>query len=369
MDADVIVVGARVAGSLLGSLLGSLGHRVFVLDRAEFPSDTLSTHFFRTPAFHAFARMGCLPGILNGAPHLTAYFNDLDGHTFTEPAEGPPESPFALCVRRVTLDQILVHRASATQNVTLAQRSRVTDLIEVDSRVIGVVWSDGAQEHRARARAVVGADGKGSFVASRLRPALEHAEPVGRAMYYAYFEGVQHQPGPAAEFHYRGDNLVYVFPSDGGLTLIAASVPISEFPAFRRNPEGSLLAEIQRRDALWPRVEQAHRVGKVLGSGSIPGRKRRPYGPGWALVGDAGWVMDPWSGQGIDQAATHALYLSEALHAFLGGEAAWDTAMAEYHRRRDEFTAKTYDRTCRYARDLTTLTRGALVKRGLLASN
>lgn len=366
MDAEVIIVGGRVAGSMLGSLLGRMGHQALVLDRAEFPSDTLSTHFFRTPALRALERMGCLPEVLGAAPRLTSYFNDLDGHVFTEPAEGPPESPFVLSVRRITLDQILVQQASATENVTFVQRARVRELIAEAGRVTGAVWSEGGRERQARARVVVGADGKGSFVASRVRPALEHAEPVRRAMYYAYYQGVEHQPGPAAEFHYRGDSLVYVFPSDGELTLIAASVPISEFPAFRRDPDGRLLAEIRRRDALWPRVAEARRVGKVLGSGSIPGRKLRPYGPGWALVGDAGWVMDPWSGLGIDHATTHAGYLAEALHAYLAGEADWDPAMAEYHRRRDESAARSYERTCRYGRDLSVLTRGALVKRGLI---
>jgi 2-polyprenyl-6-methoxyphenol hydroxylase-like FAD-dependent oxidoreductase len=368
VDADVIVVGARIAGSVLATLLGRLGHRALVLDRAQFPSDTLSTHFFRTPAFQAFERMGCLREVLDAAPRLTAYYSDLDGHVFTEPAEGPPESPFVLSERRITLDQILVRRASATENVTLAQRARVTDLIAEDGRVVGVRWSEGGRERQARARVVVGADGKGSFVASRVGSALEQEEPVRRAMYYAYFEGLEHRPRPAAEFHYRGDSLVYVFPSDEGLTLIAASVPIIEFPAFRRDPEGRLLAEIRRRDTLWPRAAEARRVGKVQGTGSIPGRKVRPYGAGWALVGDAGWVMDPWSGQGIDQASTHAVYLAEALHAHLSGEAEWETAMAGYHRRRDDFTSKTFDRTCRYARDLTVLTRGALMKRGLIPS-
>ena len=366
MDADVVVVGARIAGCVLASLLGRQGHRVLLLDRARFPSDTLSTHFFRTPAMQAFERMGCLPEVLQAAPHLTAYFNDLDGHVFTEPADGPPESPFALSVRRITLDEILVQRAAATQNVGLVQKARVTGLLEDDGRVIGVMWTDGVRERRAPARVVVGADGIGSLVAARVRPALEHAEPVRRAMYYAYFEGVEHQPGPAAEFHFRDDHLVYVFPSDGGLTLIAASVPISEFAAFRRDPEARLLEEIRRCGGLWPRVQEGRRVGKVLGTGSISGRKRTPFGAGWALVGDSGWVMDPWSGQGIDQAATHAVYLSEALHSWLSGEATWDAAMAEYHRRRDEFTGKTYDRTCAYGRDLRALTRGALVKRGLI---
>src|SRR3972149_2259049 len=251
MDTDIIVVGARVSGCVLASLLGRQGHRVLLLDRARFPSDTLSTHFFQTPAMQAFERIGCLPEVLRAAPRLTAYFNDLDGHIFTEPAEGPAESPFALSVRRITLDAILARQAAATENVSLLQGSRVTRLLADGGRVDGVAWTDGTREHRATARAVVGADGGGSYIAASVHPKLEHGEPVRRAMYYSYFEGLEQQPGPAAEFHFRGDHLVYVFPSDSGLTLIAASVPISEFASFRRDPAGRLLEEIRRRGSLW----------------------------------------------------------------------------------------------------------------------
>jgi len=58
MDYDVIIIGGRIAGSVLASLLGDRGHRVLVLDRATFPSDTLSTHFFRAPALRAFNEIG-----------------------------------------------------------------------------------------------------------------------------------------------------------------------------------------------------------------------------------------------------------------------------------------------------------------------
>jgi flavin-dependent dehydrogenase len=202
-------------------------------------------------------------------------------------------------------------------------------------------------------------------VAKELRPEAEHEEPVHRAMYYAYYRGVKPADGPAAEFHYRGDALVYCFPCDDGLTLVAASVPIARFGEFRRDPEGMLLEELRSMTALAPRLAGAERVGDVRGTGSIPGHLRVPFGKGWALVGDAGMVMDPWSGQGMDQASTHAVLLARRLGQFLSEETDWETAMGEYHRERNEFSLKTYHRTCRFALDLQPMTREALQRRGL----
>ena len=109
-----------------------------------------------------------------------------------------------------------------------------------------------------------------------------------------------------------------------------------------------------------------HREGPVRGTGSIPGYMRVPYGQGWALVGDAGLVMDPWSGQGIDQAATHAVYLAGRLGEFLDGGQAWQSAMSAYHEERNAFSQKTYRHTCKFGRDLRPMTHAALVKRGLV---
>jgi flavin-dependent dehydrogenase len=103
----------------------------------------------------------------------------------------------------------------------------------------------------------------------------------------------------------------------------------------------------------------------VRGTGSIPGYLRVPYGDGWVLVGDAGMVMDPWSGQGIDQASTHAVFLADSLGRFLSGETEWGSAMRDYHQKRNEFSLKTYHRTCTYGADLTPMTREALQRRGL----
>src|SRR3990172_8131555 len=107
MDYDAIIIGARVAGSVLGTLLGEQGHRVLLLDRAHFPSDTLSTHFFRAPALESFWRAGVLDDVKQTAPALVNEYNYLDGHVFSEPVDGPDGSGHHLCVRRITLDEIL----------------------------------------------------------------------------------------------------------------------------------------------------------------------------------------------------------------------------------------------------------------------
>jgi 2-polyprenyl-6-methoxyphenol hydroxylase-like FAD-dependent oxidoreductase len=93
---------------------------------------------------------------------------------------------------------------------------------------------------------------------------------------------------------------------------------------------------------------------------------RVPYGNGWALVGDAGMVMDPWSGQGIDQASTHAVYLARYIGEFLAGEQDWDSAMQAYHRERNAFSQKAYRRTHKFSKDVRPMTRAALERRGLI---
>ncbi len=363
---DAIIIGARVAGTVTAALLARHGHRVLLLDRAHFPSDTLSTHFFRAPALRAFQRMGVLDEVLAAAPHLATNYNVVDGIIFPEPVTEPEDFPFYLCVRRITLDDVLVRRARSVPGVDLHEGAKVDGLLREGEQIVGVKWIENGSRYEVRARSVIGADGIHSFVAREVGPQVEREEPVNRAMYYAYFRGVEQKDGPAAEFHYRGNHLAYVFPCDGGLTLTAISVPIDEFGNFKRDPEGQLLRELQAMSAFADRLAKAGREGPVRGTGSIPGYMRIPFGGGWALVGDAAMVMDPWSGQGIDQAGTHAVFLADELHAFLSGEKTWDQAMGGYHRKRNEFSEKTFTRTCTFGRDLRPMTRKALERRGLV---
>jgi 2-polyprenyl-6-methoxyphenol hydroxylase-like FAD-dependent oxidoreductase len=365
-DFDVIIVGARVAGSILATLLGEVGRRVLLLDRARFPSDTLSTHFFRAPTLRALKQIGVYEEVSAVAPHLRVNYNVVDGIVFPEPVDRPDDFPFYMCVRRITLDEILVRRARAVSGVELREAATAIRLIRDRDRVSGVAWKEAGGTGEVRARVVVGADGVHSFVAKEAGASAESTEPVHRAMYYAYFRGVAHAEGPAAEFHYRGNSLVYCFPCDGELTLLASSVPIALFGEFKRSPEQKFFDEIRSMSALVPRLSKAECEGDVRGTGTIPGYLRVPYGMGWAVVGDAGMIMDPWSGQGMDQASTHATILARRLNEYLDEKTDWQTAMQAYHRERNEFSVNTYHRTCRFAPDLRPMTREALHRRGLV---
>lgn len=355
MNFDVIIIGARVAGSVLATLLGQHGHHILILDKAAFPSDTLSTHFFRAPAFKVFERMGVFDQILQTAPKLVNRFNDTDGHVYTQTVDDSGNYNYYLCVRRITLDDFLTKRVQREPTVEFRQSATLDELIWDGGRIVGVRWREASRYFEAFARVVIGADGFYSQVAKQVKPIVELSEPVNRAMYYAYYQGLQSQDGPAAEFHFRGNHLVYVFPTDGGLTLIAASIPIIEFGEFRKEAERRLMAELEVLQMLAPRLLHAERVGPIKGAGNIPGYMRVPYGQGWALAGDAELVQDPWSGRGIDHSSTHAALLVDSLHAWLTDEMGWEQAMKQYHKGRNEFSLKAYQQTCKYSRDLSLL--------------
>jgi 2-polyprenyl-6-methoxyphenol hydroxylase-like FAD-dependent oxidoreductase len=367
MDFDVIIVGARVAGSALAALLGEKGYRVLLLEKARFPSDTLSTHFFRAPALRVFERLGVLDEVKSAAPPLTVLWNYIDGHVISDPVAAPePHLRFFLCERRLTLDWTLFQRVKREPNVEIRLGAHVKELIWQDGRVSGVRWTEESGMNEASARIVVGADGFYSTLAKALDPAFETQFPVQRCMYYTYFHGIEPlEEQSFAEHHFVGNTLTYVFPTDAELTLVALSAPISEFPSFKKEPLKQLRAHLESLPLLAPRLRKAEVTAEVRGAGNIPGYQRVPHGPGWALVGDSHQVMDPWSGMGIDHATTHAVLLADALERWLKDDATWDTAVNEYHTQARKWSEKAYRRTCAYAADLRLMTRARVERRKL----
>ena len=356
---DVIVVGARVAGSTLSALLGDKGISVLLLDRARFPSTTPSTHFFRGAGLvGVLDRLGVLDAVLGlGCPPLTREFFYDDGGA--EPAEGPPQDPgvagYCLSVRREPLDSILLNRARATGTVEFAEHAKVADLLWEGDRVAGVRLADG---RRAHAGLVVGADGRHSLVARKVRAALEHETPPCRALYYRYvsgFTGPDGAPPDAAEFSQLGDELAYIFPSDSGLTCVAVSVNLETFRRLREDFEPRFAERIARHAGLADRVATAEADGRVAGCGPERSHVRVPWGRGWALVGDAGIHQDPWSGLGMDMASVHATFLADAISDWLQGPADERTAFAGYHERRNAHALDAYNETVTLAADLSAL--------------
>ena len=220
----------------------------------------------------------------------------------------------------------------------------------------GVRLADG---RRAHAGLVVGADGRHSLVARKVRAALEHETPPCRALYYRYVSGFTGPDGAApdaAEFSQLGDELAYIFPSDSGLTCVAVSVNLETFRRLREDFEPRFAERIALHAGLADRVAAAKADGRIAGCGPERNHVRVPWGPGWALVGDAGIHQDPWSGLGMDMASVHATFLADAIADWLYGPADERTAFAGYHERRNEHALDAYNETVTLAADLSALT-------------
>jgi flavin-dependent dehydrogenase len=349
---DVAIVGARIAGATLAALLGDAGYRVLLIDRAAFPSATLSTHFFR--GAHAVAvlqRLGVLDEVLAlDCPPLTRQYMYSNG--LPEPAVGPPQDPgtigYALSVRRESLDHILVRRAAAVPTVEVMERTRATELLYDDGRVTGLRLSGSDGDRTVRARIVVGADGRHSFVARSVKPTAELSHPPFRAAYYCYvsnFPGPEGRPSDGPEFSMLGSEIAYVFPSDAGVTCVALTIDLNEYPAFRARAESAFREHIASHQGLAERFAAATWESRLLACGPEPNWVRKPIGPGWALAGDAGIHQDPWSGHGIDMATVHATFLAESISDWFSGTASEDDALATYHQRRNAHGLDAYYQT------------------------
>jgi menaquinone-9 beta-reductase len=363
LDCDVLVIGSRIAGSTLAALLGAAGHEVVLIDRARFPSPTVSTHFFRgAGGVAALRHLGVLDDVLAlGAPKLSCQYDYIEGQRapIVNPPQDPGELGFCLSVRREPLDDVLVRRATREPMVRVLDRTRLAELQRHDHRVTGAMLAREGESLEVRARFTVGADGRHSAVAKAVGAELEISDAPTRALFYQYVRGFPSPgPDPGAEFSVRGDEIAYVFPSDDAVTCVAASVNLATFAAIRPSLTTSFPQVIARHPGLRDRFAAATPISKVLGCGPEPHYVRRPFGDGWALVGDSSIHQDPWTGVGIDFAATHAIFLADALIEALKARGGSAGALQNYRHRRNEHALSTYRETNDLAKDLRQLTSG-----------
>lgn len=358
---DVAIVGARVAGSITAALLGDAGYRVVMVDGASFPSDTISTHFFRGAGLGSMlVRLGLLDAALAlGSPPLTRQY--LYGGSDPTPMVGDPQDPgalgYGLSVRRLPLDGLLVDRARVGRSVEIRERTVARELIVEQGRVRGVVVEHDGRRETLRANLTVGADGRGSAVARWLDATVERREPATRALYFRYLTGFRGPGGSwdGPEFSVVGDEMAYVFPSDENVACLAVSVSLDVFKSFRQSPESAFDDRIGRHPGIAPRYRASVPISRVLGTGPKDAIVRRPIGSGWALVGDAGLHQDPWSGLGMDNAGIHAGFLAAAIDDWLSGRSTEASAFATYHRQRDDHAMDGFESTAREGRDLSAL--------------
>ena len=343
---DAIVVGARCAGSPTGMLLARKGYRALVVDRATFPSDTISTHLVHPPGVASLRRWGLLDQLVaSGCPPIDTYAFDFGPFTISG-APGNEEEPLSYGPRRTVLDHLLVEAASEA-GVEVREGFSVDEVIFEDGRVTGIRGhGQGGRTVTEHARIVVGADGRNSLVARATKPDQYHEKPQLMSGYYSYWSGLP--MNGRFETYIRPDRAFAAWPTNDDLTLVVGGWPYSEFEANKRDIEGNYLKMMELVPSFADRLRSATREERIVGT-AVPNFFREPYGPGWALVGDAGYNKDFITAQGIHDAFRDAELCAEALDATFSEARTFEAAMAHYQSTRDQQVLPMYEFTTQLA--------------------
>jgi flavin-dependent dehydrogenase len=323
-DYDVIVVGTRIAGSSTALLLAHKGYRVLA------------------PGVAALRRWGLLDRLAaTGCPPIRRYSFDFGPCTIRGAVPEVDGVREAYAPRRTVLDTMLVD-AARQAGVDVQTGFNVDGLLrDPDGRIRGI--RNGSAD--VRAGIVIGADGRNSRVAKTVRAAEYHPKPRVQYAFYSYFSGL---PVDGVENYIRARRGWGCAPTHDGLTMIIMGWPYAEARAFKADVPGNFARTIGLSASFAARFSRAHREAPFLG-GAVAGWLRKPYGDGWALVGDAGYNKDPITAQGITDALLDAERCSAAVDSWLRGEAGYEQAMSAWHRERDTRVMPMYEFTSQLA--------------------
>jgi len=340
---DAIIVGARAAGSPTAMLLARKGHRVLLVDRASFPSDTLSTHYIHQPGVARLRDWGLLDRVIaSGSPAQRWTTLDVGPFALSAPVAPAGDVADAYAPRRTVLDSILLD-AAAEAGAEVRTGFPIDELVFEDGAVIGI--RSGARTERARV--VVGADGRNSFVAHAVQAPTTDARPGRTCAYYTYWGGVD--SGHVELCPREGRMVMGGAATNDGLRIVIVFWPKEEFAAVRADTERSFHDALQLAPSLAERLAAGERAERFYGIGDLPFWYRKPYGRGWALVGDAGYHKDPITAQGISDAFRDAELLADALDAGLRRAKPLEDALAGYERARDAHSRPLYELTWEFA--------------------
>jgi flavin-dependent dehydrogenase len=346
---DAIIVGARCAGSSTALLLARKGHRVLLLDRATFPSDMpFSNHYIHQIGSARLKRWGLLEKLAaTGCPPIRANYWNYGAFTLTgspPPAEGGVAEAYA--PRRKVLDPILAEAAVAA-GTELREGFSVQEVLWENGQVAGI---RGRQKNGAtvteKARITIGADGMFSLIARSVNAPEYNNKPPLEGSWYAYWSGVK-----LTGWHLwiRPHRVIFGFPTNDNLTLIGVAFAACDLATARGDIERHYLESIaEHAPDLESMLQGGRRETRFVG-GAIPAHVRKPYGPGWALVGDAGYQKDPCTASGITDAFGSAEWLAEAIDAGFSGRQPLQQALAGYEQKRNDVELPYYELTAQLA--------------------
>ncbi|AYF78037.1 FAD-dependent monooxygenase [Nocardia yunnanensis] len=342
-DFDVVIVGGRCAGATLSTMLAQQGVKVCVVDKAGFPSETLSTCVFQSNGVDVLRRIGVLEEILAAGASVIRGATVTSTHRKFTVDLDPDSYGTLLGMRRTTMDAILIGHA-ARAGAEVRTQCPVEDVIIEDGRARGVRTRAG----EIRARVVIGADGRSSTVARSVGAREYCTRPGGRMPTWSFYEGVDPSQGlffGAVGGTRSGSTAFLGLPLDGQF-LTTVAVPTAEAEQYLGDRYAQFDARLQLFPELAAAVEGATRVGPIRVLQKWHSYFRESAGPGWALVGDAGNFKDYSLGQGQSDAFRQAEYLAGRLAAGLAPGADLDSDLAEWWRWRDRDAWQLYWANC-----------------------
>ena len=338
---DAIVIGARCAGAVTAMLLARQGHRVLLLERGAFPSDVHKGHFIHRHGPKRLADWGLLERVVNtNCPPLTTHLSDFGDFPLIGRDIRVGNVAWGYAPRRRQLDQVLVE-AAVEAGAEFRPNFLVESCLWEGDRVKGIRGRD----HRKRissteeALITVGADGRNSTLARVVGASAYEETPTLTCCYFSYWSGM---PTEGFEWYLRKNRVIFAFRTNDDLTAIFIGWPINEFGLVRADIEGQFMRVVDMIPEFAERVRSGRREERFYGAADMPNYLRRPFGPGWALVGDAGCHKDPMMAHGICDAFRDADFLTTAIHEGLAGQCPLDEALMRYERRRNEATMAEY---------------------------
>jgi flavin-dependent dehydrogenase len=314
---DTIVVGARCAGSSLAMLLARRGARVLLVDRATFPADIPHGHFIHRHGPRRLRDWGLLSKVAARTPAVTTMIFDVGDfpllvHDLVEDGVAWAYGP-----RRTTLDKILVD-AAVESGAELREGFTVLEYLFDNDRLVGIRGRgpDGV-EVEERATITVGADGRSSRLARAVQAPLYNDLPTILCYYFSYWSNVQAE---TFELYSRDQQrrIIFSFKTEDDLYAVFVGLPIEGLGDVRRDIEGAFMRSLELVPGFAQRVRAGRREERFYGASDLPNFYRKPFGAGWALVGDAGLHKDPYMALGICDALRDAELLANAIEDGLG---------------------------------------------------
>lgn len=342
-DYDVIVVGARCTGAATAMLLARGGCKVLMVDRARAGSDTLSTHALMRGGVLQLHRWGLLEAITAaGTPPVQTVVFDYPDERVPISIKPSPGVTALYAPRRTVLDRVIAD-AAREAGAEVRFGATVTDLLREGRTVTGVVGRNGTTTFCARGDLVVGADGMRSAIARLVDAPTTRVGSSANAVVYSYWAGVE---TAGYEWFYRPRFATGVIPTNDGHTLAFSAIAPERCQAVATGDlESAFRATLgEHAPELLERIDGGARVERLRGFKGETGFMRRPWGPGWALVGDAAYYKDPITVHGITDALRDAELLGRAV---LDGPDL--TNLARYESERDRISHALFDVTDKIA--------------------